>query len=571
MPEPSVDSILDELSDSERQCLQTFCEVTKVNDLEDAARVLRSRQWNIEQAVQLYYEPGNAVSQPAAGSSSDHSNGSDDDDGLCTEEQPAANDTQLPGPAVASSGLRQRRTAANTEGRGADPTPERKVPEIRRPQFRIFPLLAWPFVLVLEVCLAMVRMLLGVVGLGRIAPAGIPGQSPPALSENSNTDVAHFEQLFEERFGPVHPPFFGGPLAAAQTAARRHLKYLVVVLCSREHDDMEMLGQVLAHPDTVEYLSQSQFIVWAGDLSEGEAYDAGWALGATAYPSIAVVAVGAQRSAGQQGSRLRLRLIAQTDGLPGAARGRVDDVGSRARALVGFLRRPVEAHDQIISSVRREQQGREAERRLREQQNADYEASLARDREREEEARVREEQERVEREETETRRREQEQLDQQRARWRWAALARILQAEAKELPTPDQAATAGDSGKLSLRLEDGSRVIKTFTAASTVRDVFEFIETRGVAETWERTQTTPFGDDIHAVQMPEDYEHSYDFALVSQFPRVVLDDMDARLKDALSAKGLWPSAVLIAEPLFESESEGSDDNEEGDRPAADTA
>ncbi|KAJ2837961.1 Ubx domain-containing protein [Coemansia erecta] len=111
----------------------------------------------------------------------------------------------------------------------------------------------------------------------------------------------------------------------------------------------------------------------------------------------------------------------------------------------------------------------------------------------------------------------------------------------------------GAAGKLNLRLEDGTRILKVFSAEATLQDVFDFVETRDVAGEWEADGgKSPFGKGgLASIEMPEGYKHEYEFVLVSQFPRVVFEDRGANLKETLSAKGLWPSAALIVEPLFE--------------------
>ncbi|KAJ2353082.1 hypothetical protein H4S02_013348, partial [Coemansia sp. RSA 2611] len=79
--------------------------------------------------------------------------------------------------------------------------------------------------------------------------------------------------------------------------------------------------------------------------------------------------------------------------------------------------------------------------------------------------------------------------------------------------------------------------------------VFDFVETRQAAAE-HAAGARPFGE-LDAVEAPSGYEHAYEFALVSQFPRVVFGDRDAGLRDALAPHGLWPSAALFVEPLYE--------------------
>ncbi|KAJ1722505.1 Ubx domain-containing protein [Coemansia biformis] len=381
-----------------------------------------------------------------------------------------------------------------------------------------------------------------------------------------------FERYFESEFGLAHPPLFAGTFTAAREAAHRESRYLVAILWSREHDNARAMGRVLAHPTVVAYLSQPRFLVWAGDLATSSTYGTSLGLHATAFPLLSVFgAATVPYMPTPFGPRVRAKLmqIARMDGLPtpdemlapeSAAYDEHVHGEYLARTLIRLIDRPVARHGLAISAARRGQQERAEEQRLRQQQDVAYEASLARDRQRELEAQARAEKEQADRDEAERLQREEQHARDLQRQWRWATLARIVREECED------AGLAPDGvGKLSLRLESGRRVVQSFPGDATLQRVFDFVETRETADEWARTGTTPFGSDLSAVQPPARYEHSYEFALVSQFPRVVLDDRAAPLKATLAAKGLWPSAALIVEPLYESESDsdGHDSNTAG--------
>ncbi|KAJ2610558.1 Ubx domain-containing protein [Coemansia sp. RSA 1365] len=570
MTEPASFNVIDSLSDVERQRLQEFSSVTNSSDLDLAVRVLKSREWNVEQAIQMFYEPG--YIDTLRKDKTNYTNNHDNNDMATTTAALRSN----------GSGLRHRAI----DGRSNEPNPNEPhnrheavreaagilQQEGERAGFALKPLLTWPVFLVLRVFMAVVHMLLVVLGVRRIAAEGVPtssigqDQTPsftsPSSTQDTDHNVAQVVQHFEHRFGTNHPPFFTGSFVSAQQIVRREPKYLIAILWSKEHDDSNALGRALAHPDLVSYLSQSHFIAWLGDLASTEAYTLASNMGATAFPTIGVIALASQAYAGT-GSQLisqpKLKLVMRLDGLPASsarsARNTSNDAGPLARRLIRHISGQVERHGQVIGNARREQQEREAERRLRDQQNSAYEASLARDRERKLEARAQEEKERAEREDADRQLREQQRIEELRAQWKWATLAQIMREETAQSDTSIASGSLPkDSiGTLSLRLEDGSRIVQKFSYDTTLRQVFDFIETRDAAQEWEGSKTTPFGDDLQMVQLPEDYEHTYEFSLVSQFPRVVFDNKDAILGDVLSAKGLWPSAALIVEPLFEPE------------------
>ncbi|KAJ2816827.1 Ubx domain-containing protein, partial [Coemansia furcata] len=395
--------------------------------------------------------------------------------------------------------------------------------------------------------------LLSLLGLRRIADDGVPRDSDrrqgPSGSGGSVVadDAREFRVHFEETFGTRHPPFFAGTYMRALEAARREVKHLVLILWSAEHDDADAMGRALAHPDVVAYLSQPQFIVWAGDVARSEAYQVASTLEVTSFPFVSLAALKSQSRMGAAaaGERFQLQVVARIDGLPELSTTRSDGL---ARFICELFSESISQHEAELRVARRAQEGRESERRLREQQNAAYEASLARDREREAEARVQEEAQRIERQREEDRLREDQRARDMRKQWLWATLARLRREEEQEA-----AAGGTDVCKLNLRLENGRRVVRAFPATLTMQRLFDFVETRDVAGEWESRGETPYGGDLLAVALPEDYAHEYDFVLVSQFPRVVFADRQAIIKDALVAHGMWPSATLIVEPLFESD------------------
>ncbi|KAJ2740301.1 Ubx domain-containing protein [Coemansia sp. BCRC 34301] len=398
------------------------------------------------------------------------------------------------------------------------------------------PLLTWPFVLPWRISLGIVQALLSLLD---------------------------FRYLFEESFGVVHPPFFEGKYMRALETAHSEVKHLLIVLWSSEHDDAETMGQALTHPDVVAYLSQPQFIVWAGNVARSEAFQVASMLEAASFPCIAMAALKTQsRLSAAAGERFRLQVVARIDGVPRQSGAQLATAADESNRLAQFVCRvigdSIAQHEAELWEARHEQEGLEAERRLRDQQNAAYEASLARDREREAEARALEEAQRIERQKEEDRQREDQRVEELRRQWRWATLAQLWLKEGEEQEAVTDGAGKSDVCKLNLRLENGSRIIHAFPANVDLQRVFDFVETRDVAGEWEARKETPYGDDLSSILHPEGYTHEYDFVLVSQFPRVVFADQKAVLKDALQAKGMWPSATLIVEPLFEPDSSDSE-------------
>ncbi|KAJ1879238.1 Ubx domain-containing protein, partial [Kickxella alabastrina] len=472
-------------------------------DLSTAVRVLKSKHWSVPMAIQAYYEPGYAEQLDSGPPLPP----------LAAEQEP-------------QSQLRRRRAAASDEPSSEPHRAPQQTPQVG---FSWRPLFIWPLDLVFKAAQLIIRLVLGLLGLQHIASQGVPRQLQQQIATETST------QYFDHTFGSTHPEFFTGTFAQAQAQALRDSACLVAVVWSRHHDDTALFARALQHERLMQLLADG-FVLWLGDVATGEAAGMGLVVGAAAYPFVAVL-VPKEEDAGA------MRVVARCSGVPSRR-----SAAALADALAELIRVPVERHGQAMRAARRRREEQAEARRILEQQDSAYQASLARDRLRVEEARLREvqEQQRLQGQQDEQRRREQ---------WRWATFGR-LQRQKKE--TQEEAAAAAAKGgepqvgRVGLRLEDGERAVLMVRAQDSVQSLFDFVETRAVACEWERVRETPFGP-LHAVHVPEGYVHEHDFVLVSQFPRAVFDDRAASLGEALAAKGLWPSAALIVEPLFEPE------------------
>ncbi|KAJ1933301.1 Ubx domain-containing protein, partial [Kickxella alabastrina] len=428
------------------------------------------------------------------------------------------------------SQLRRRRAAASDEPSSEPHRAPQQTPQVG---FSWRPLFIWPLDLVFKAVQLIIRLVLGVLGLQHIASQGVPRQLQQQIATETST------QYFDHTFGSTHPEFFTGTFAQAQAQALRDSACLVAVFWSKHHDDTALFARALQHERLMQLLADG-FVLWLGDVATEEAAGVGLVVGAVAYPFVAVL-VPKEEDAGA------MRVVARCSGVPSRW-----SVAALADALAELIRVPVERHGQAMRAARRRREEQAEARRILEQQDSAYQASLARDRLRVEEARLREvqEQQRLQCEQDEQRRREQ---------WRWATFGRLQRQKDKQDEAAAAAVTAAVAkggepqvGRVGLRLEDGERAVLMVRAQDSVQGLFDFVETRAVACEWERVRETPFGP-LDAVHVPEGYVHEHDFVLVSQFPRAVFDDRAASLGEALAAKGLWPSAALIVEPLFEPE------------------
>ena len=129
---------------------------------------------------------------------------------------------------------------------------------------------------------------------------------------------------------------------------------------------------------------------------------------------------------------------------------------------------PLAVRDHALQSLRTEQDDLEASRRLRAQQAEAYQASLAQDLERERQAQEKAEQEQREQDDLERERKEQEELERQADQWRiWARHALVK-------PEPVGGPSEGIV-KISLRLENGKRVIRKFDGSEPIESIYQFV------------------------------------------------------------------------------------------------
>ncbi|KAJ3089522.1 hypothetical protein HK102_006193, partial [Quaeritorhiza haematococci] len=166
-------------------------------------------------------------------------------------------------------------------------------------------------------------------------------------------------------------------------------------------------------------------------------------------------------------------------------------------------------------------QEREQARRIREQQDEAYQASLRADQEKE--RRAQEERERLQREKEEEERkaREREEAIEARKRRKQELIATLP-------PEPD--ASEPESTRLGIRMPSGERVVRRFRATDKIGLLYHFIETLDLS---------PLDDMAEII-------------VVNTFPRKEFTDMNVTIKEA----GLFPSGSVIVEEKVGDDGDG---------------
>ena len=330
--------------------------------------------------------------------------------------------------------------------------------------------------------------------------------------------AARFIREFGEEYGDHRLPFYENGYAQAYDTAKKELKYLLVVLLSPEHDDTDTFVREVLLSSQFESLvnsPQNNIILWAGTVLDSEAYQVSIGLSCSKFPFAGLIVHTPQDSS------TAMSTVARVTGLQPPA------------AFVSKLRTAMSQHETALEGVRATRREQEAARNLRQEQESAYERSLAQDRERmrlrreAEATRVREEQE------AKTKADAAERAAQNLDHWkRW---------KAQSIPA-EPGAEVKNATRLSVRMPSGDRIIRKFGPEATMEDLYAFVECQDVLEE---------GGTSSPAQPPTDYQHEYNFKLVSPMPRAVFD----LASGGTVAERIGRSGNLIVESTVEEDEE----------------
>ncbi|CAG8695905.1 thioredoxin-like protein [Gigaspora rosea] len=376
-------------------------------------------------------------------------------------------------------------------------------------------------VAILTACVSLVRNILQAFLYFIIPRPAIT--DPQANRIRDSRLTAQFIQKFEEKYGNTHPEFFQGSYSQALDRAKNDLRFAMIILQADEHDNTKKFNRETLTSDLlISFLRENDFLVWAGNIKDPEAFQVNSILQATTYPFVAVIVLATPH--GNTGMSPRMTVVDRIEGL------------LSPEILIARFTILINRYGSGLQRIRNERAERDSARQIREQQDSAYLASLQADQEKERKARELAEAKKLASERAKREEEERMLLLANKEKWRRWALT--------QLPNePNQNETNVTS--LSFRLLNGERVVRRFRADDTVEMIYIFVDT------YHMRKETSSSSTVH--QPPEDYVHTFDFLLVSPFPRTV-HHVD-KLKTIKNVSGLWPSANLIVEGLT------SDDDE----------
>ena len=316
---------------------------------------------------------------------------------------------------------------------------------------------------------------------------------------NRDRDARKFASSFTTQYGSGFPAFFDGSYSRAVATAHRSSKFLLVYLHSSLHDDSDQFVHDVLGNSAIQALIDSHMLMWAGQVSDVEAYELATDLNVSAFPCLSVLVCHSERE------------VLQADNIE----GQLDPETVKAR-----LELSISEFTPQITRGREEALRREQNAALREQQNREYQASEQAERERRD--RRRQEELEVERQREEdmkaARLREEEEAHREQAK-----TERLTKLRAQLREEPD---AASDVAHVRLQMPDGRKITRRWKGSDTINDVVAYL----------------------TVYVADNGITLDSFDLHTSYPKRRLDP-EVDYVSTLEAVGLVPRGVLMVQDL----------------------
>ncbi|XP_029439569.1 FAS-associated factor 2 isoform X3 [Rhinatrema bivittatum] len=257
-------------------------------------------------------------------------------------------------------------------------------------------------------------------------------------------DIVSFIQLFEEKYGRIHPVFYQGTYSQALNDAKRELRFLLVYLHGDDHQDSdEFCRNTLCRHEVIHFIN-SRMLFWACSTNKPEGYRVSQALRENTYPFLAMIML----------KDRRMTVVGRLEGL------------IQAEDLINQLTFIMDSNQTYLMSERLEREERNQTQVLRQQQDEAYLASLRADQEKDRKKREKQEQKRREEEAA-----QQQMLAEERRR-------RNLQEEKErrsECLPPEPLPEDPDSVKIIFKMPNDSRVERCFLFTQPLTVIYDFL------------------------------------------------------------------------------------------------
>jgi len=412
---------MEQLSEEQASALAMFCEVTAdARDQQASLQLLKSCNWNVEQALQLHWATAEDEPMPQAASTAVGSSGG----GLGAGPMAAP----LLGPGAGGAGASS--AGRRPQGLASEP--------VRGGGFGSS-LFGWIARGIKQIGASVFNVLCTFI----FGPGGTLGGNASGAAFNQALTASYGSQL-------VLPQFHEGSFTTAISTARRDVKLLVVFLHSEHSQYAQRFCTEVLGSDLIRNQLDEHFIVWGGDIARLEAHQVAQSIRVRQFPSFCVLL---------PANVEEIRVI-------GALHGQIElDAVS---ALLISCQEEIETHRTEIMA---QQFQRDEDRSLREQQDLEYQQALEMDRQREAQREQQEKEEAAARKQAEDEARK-EQEEAARIESERQALQTKRQSAAAALATPGPDCKAS----IALRLPAGQRVQRKFLPTAGLADVYAWAE-----------------------------------------------------------------------------------------------
>lgn len=329
----------------------------------------------------------------------------------------------------------------------------------------------------------------------------------PPSQRQAGQEVERYIAEFDNKYGLLHPRLYHGTYREAISHAKRHLRFLLVFLHNEDNPTSVQFANNVICTSLLKSVVEDNLLFWSCSVKKREGECVAESLNKAKAPFLALLCF-------KEG---QMKMVYKHHGF-----ATVEQIISRLTTSI------VENEPHLNTQRRRRDRDRVSEstssQLIMQEQDAAYQESLLRDQERarqkeEEERQVRQIQEEIERQERE----KQDKID-----------ARV--ALRKKLK--DTLAPQNDKDTLSLlfRLPNGSRVSRKFCSSATVKEIYDFALTCDESPNF--------------------------FTLVSNFPKRVLPiDGEAHLKTC-EELGIQSSTTLFVQEIISDDEDSSESEAE---------
>ncbi|KAL8210034.1 hypothetical protein R6Q57_006766 [Mikania cordata] len=341
---------------------------------------------------------------------------------------------------------------------------------------------------------------LGVIGLSSSGHRGGSSSAPLVVATAAASEAIGFVSMFEHEYGDRHPNFVGVSFMDALQRSRREFKLMFVYLHSPDHPDTPGFCVETLCSEVVSAFINENFVSWGGSIRATEGFKMSNSLKASRFPFCAVVMAATNQ---------RIALLQQVEG------------PKSPEEILTLLQRVLEESSTVLVAARLEAEERINNIRLREEQDAAYQAALEADRARDQQRK--EEEKRLAREAAEAERKQKEEEEARlkaahEAKERETALVKLR--EEKGLSLGAEPEKGPDVTQVLVRLPNGERKGRRFYFTATIQSLYDFVDSSSSLE---------IGN----------------YTLATNFPRVLYgsDKISLTLKEA----GLHPQVSLFVE------------------------